>query len=254
MVYVTPPSRSDGEVIDQSDWNQDIRANMQAMAPDVFTAKGQLFVATAADVGAALAAPADGKVLKGRTSEAAGMAWEDDNGGGMPNIAIASFGPHACGHYIAPGLVVAAPTSAAWPAANLGLAVSIEVPRPVVVTHGFVMNGASVTGNVDISIYDASFAELASTGATGHTGNNALQTIALSYTLQAATPYYMAISFSSGSTTVYRQAVSSQILRMAGCFEMTSAHPLPSTFVPAALNTTLGSYLPYFGLSARQLL
>lgn len=49
MAYITPQPRSDGAVIDASIWNQDIRANMLAMAPDIFTTAGDISYATAAN-------------------------------------------------------------------------------------------------------------------------------------------------------------------------------------------------------------
>jgi|GEM_PF-2297233 hypothetical protein len=57
MAYITPPSRAAGYIVTEGDWNQDIRANMQAMFPDAATAAGQIPYSTAADAMAVGALP-----------------------------------------------------------------------------------------------------------------------------------------------------------------------------------------------------
>ena len=55
MAYVSPSNRTTGDVLTAAQWNQDVRSNQQAMAPDIFTTAGDLVYATAADTAARLA-------------------------------------------------------------------------------------------------------------------------------------------------------------------------------------------------------
>jgi hypothetical protein len=75
MAYVSPSDKTTGDLISAAMWNQDIVANEKASAPDVFTAKGDLFVGTAADAGAVLPAGTNGKILTTDSSEATGLKW-----------------------------------------------------------------------------------------------------------------------------------------------------------------------------------
>src|SRR3990170_2835859 len=47
MAYISPSTVTTGDLITAAEWNQDIVANEQASAPDMFTDKGDLFVGTA---------------------------------------------------------------------------------------------------------------------------------------------------------------------------------------------------------------
>ena len=71
MAYITPPSRAAGYTITAGDWNQDVRANMQSQAPDIFTAVNQIGYSTAADTMAAGALP---MVMGGRLTLETGVA------------------------------------------------------------------------------------------------------------------------------------------------------------------------------------
>jgi len=77
MAYISPSTVTTGDLITAAEWNQDIVANEQASAPDMFTAKGDLFVGTAADAGTKLPVGGDGDVLMADSAQASGLAWAD---------------------------------------------------------------------------------------------------------------------------------------------------------------------------------
>lgn len=79
MAYVTPPTRTTGTVITAAIWNQDVVANQQASAPDVFTTKGDLFVATAADAGARVAVGANFGPLIADSNQTEGVRWGNNS-------------------------------------------------------------------------------------------------------------------------------------------------------------------------------
>ena len=57
-------------------WGDQVRANFQAGVPDIFTTKGDIAGATAADTAARLAVGAAGSVLVPDSGEATGLAWQ----------------------------------------------------------------------------------------------------------------------------------------------------------------------------------
>jgi len=75
MAYISPSMVTTGDLITAAEWNQDIVANEQASAPDMFTTKGDLFVATAADTGTRLGVGTNGDVLMADSVQSAGVAW-----------------------------------------------------------------------------------------------------------------------------------------------------------------------------------
>lgn len=64
MAYVSPSSRSTGDIVTAAIWNQDVVNNEQASVPDVFTAAGDIAYATAADALTRLAIGTAGQVLR----------------------------------------------------------------------------------------------------------------------------------------------------------------------------------------------
>lgn len=75
MAYSRPPAKTAGDTFDITAYNA-IRDSLIASAPDVFTTKGDLFVATGADAGTRLAAGANDSILVADSSAASGLAWQ----------------------------------------------------------------------------------------------------------------------------------------------------------------------------------
>lgn len=69
MAYSRPSTKTSTSVITGAQWNADIVTNMTAMAPDVFTAKGQTWIGTGADAGANLTPGDDDDILYVDTGE-----------------------------------------------------------------------------------------------------------------------------------------------------------------------------------------
>jgi hypothetical protein len=75
MAYISPTTVNTGDLITAAEWNQDIVANEQASAPDMFTTKGDLFVATGADAGTRVGVGSNGDALVADSAQAAGVKW-----------------------------------------------------------------------------------------------------------------------------------------------------------------------------------
>jgi hypothetical protein len=79
MAYTAIPYRAAGDPGYTADQiNAWIANNMAAMAPDIFTTKGDLFVATGADVGARLAVGANDQILTADSGQTTGVKWAYD--------------------------------------------------------------------------------------------------------------------------------------------------------------------------------
>jgi len=75
MAYADIGDIATGAVITEGYLDQ-IRANFQAGVPDIFTTKGDIAAATAADAAARLAVGADDAMLVADASTATGLAWQ----------------------------------------------------------------------------------------------------------------------------------------------------------------------------------
>lgn len=140
------------------------------------------------------------------------------------------------------------PASTAWPAANRALGFWFTLEQQTTFACFFVANGATVSGNFDISVYNESFAELFSTGSTAQSGTSANQSVAQTFTLPPGL-YYCNLAFDNTTATVQaKTAAAAATPASHGFVQMSSAFPLPSTFVPELYGTTT---VPLFGISQK---
>lgn len=75
MAYNTPATKAVGDTITAAEWNSYIRDNFAASAPDVFSAKGDMYIASAANVGNVLAVGANYEIIEAVSTEATGTRW-----------------------------------------------------------------------------------------------------------------------------------------------------------------------------------
>jgi hypothetical protein len=78
MAYNTPPTKNTGDVFTAAEFNQYIRDNFAAGVPDIFSAKGDLVAATAANAATRLAVGTNGQRLVADSTQATGVKWADD--------------------------------------------------------------------------------------------------------------------------------------------------------------------------------
>lgn len=138
------------------------------------------------------------------------------------------------------GLRLTAQSSAVWPTANLARFCPIIIDRPVVVTKMGWINGTVVAGNVDIGIYDyESKAKLVGAGSTAQATVSALQIVDITDTTLLPGVYYFAMVMSSTTATVVRVTPHQTILTAAGCGQMATTIPLPTTLTYTAVSSSL---------------
>ena len=132
---------------------------------------------------------------------------------------------------------------------NLLRVIPFHIGQTIVVQKMFILNGATVAGNLDIGIFTMDGVKLTSTGSFAQSGANALQAVALPtpYTLYAG-QYYMGYASDNASATFQSTSASS----VAGTYTVmagvanASSFPLPATLT---LSTNTGVSAIIFGLS-----
>lgn len=169
--------------------------------------------------------------------------------GRASDFIISTSGPLSIGYEIASSEVATA-SSVAWPAANRALFVPFQVSEQVTVYQTFLINGATVSGNVDLGVYKEDGTYIISTGATAQSGTNALQAIDITDTMFGPGRFYMALSISNTTATVFGYLTfDGPTATGFGMFQQASAHPLPTT--SATFASCSSSTVPRFGIVCR---
>lgn len=165
-----------------------------------------------------------------------------------PDLAVISpASPWSLGTAMnAMGLTSAA---SAWPTANKAYYIPVSVQYPITVAKMFVINGSTVSGNIDVGIYDAGGAKLVTSGSTAQTSGSVIQEFDIADTLLQRGLYYWACAMDNSTGTLEIWNPNLAIGRAMGVCEQTSAFPLPATAVFALLATTLR--FPVIGATPR---
>jgi len=138
----------------------------------------------------------------------------------------------------------AGPGSGAWPTANKAFYQPIYIPESCTMTH-FVYYGDGASGNVCMALYNSAGVRLVTTGSVAHVGGTSAHVIAANYSLDTGA-YFIGCAMDNAAGSMFRYNASIQILRLAGCFQETSAFPLPTTATFAVMTV---AYLPMAGIA-----
>lgn len=160
-------------------------------------------------------------------------------------IAIPSFGVDSCGVFGSLGSVGFTFQSAAFPAANAAIYVPFRINKPIVVASIEVLNGATVSGNVDVGIYNESGTRLVSSGSTAQSGTSVIQVFNITDTLLGPGLFYMALACSNTTSTFMRNAAPVYVSRPIGMAQQATAFPLPD---PATMALMTVTFLPAMSL------
>jgi hypothetical protein len=138
------------------------------------------------------------------------------------------------------------PASFAWTTASNAIFVPFTLNLPVTVTRLFTLNGATVSGNIDMGVYTQDGARMSSFGATTQQANiNGPQFVTPTAFTIGAGRYYFGISIPNTAGTLFRTSVTVVRLQEMGVCNMAAAHPLPAT---ATFATATATYLPWIGI------
>lgn len=127
----------------------------------------------------------------------------------------------------------------AWATANKAFYMPFSVDAPVTIVKMLVINGATVSGNIDVGIYDRGGARLVSSGSTAQSGVSAVQEFNITDTVLNPGLYYLACAMDNTTGTLEMWTPSASLSRSFGLAEQASAFALPATATFAALSGTL---------------
>jgi len=149
---------------------------------------------------------------------------------------------------------VVTPASTAWPVNNKAFYIPFVLAKSATVLKLFWANGATVAGtnNIDVGIYDASGNRLVSTGSTAQGTASIVQEVDVTDTILGRGQYFLAMSCSNTAATFSLSSSSTtQVGRLIGILEQTSALPLPNPATLAVCSATF--VVPQFGAALRTL-
>lgn len=165
----------------------------------------------------------------------------------MTNVTINTASYNSLGFHRA---ILGSSGLAAWPLANLALFVPFTIAVPTTIVKIMWVNGATVSGNVDVGLYDSQGNRLVSSGTTAQTTVSVVQPVdTTDVTLQPGV-YYMAMAMDNTTGTTRKFTTGSTALcRAVGVYQQVSAFPLPSSATFATASTS--DFIPVFGITGR---
>jgi len=121
------------------------------------------------------------------------------------------------------------PVSTAWSTANRAIYLPFVLYRPATAYKMFVVNGATVSGNLDMGIYDHTGVKLASIGSTPQAGANDIQEVTFASPVKLGAGYFfMALALDNTTGTIIRRSLGNPEAITAGQYQEASAFPLPN--------------------------
>ena len=153
---------------------------------------------------------------------------------GLTEQTITPYSANSLGPLIA-ALGYATPTSQTYIAANRAYYYPFRLAEAVTCYKAFWVNGAAVSGNVDIGIYTSAGVKVASTGSTAQAGTSVTQIATLSASL-AAGNYYLAFACDNTTATFHVSDLAATAIwaRIFNIQYQAAAFALPSTATFAA--------------------
>lgn len=138
--------------------------------------------------------------------------------------------------------------STAYPLANRAIYIPFSMSARRTLRKLFCWNGAAVSGNVDMGIYDHSGVRLQSNGPVAQAGINSIQVFNITDTRLTEGMFYMAIWLDNIIGTLFVNAPANVLLVVAaGMHQETVAGGLPSVATFARPTST---YVPQMGIAS----
>lgn len=132
-----------------------------------------------------------------------------------------------------------------WSSANKAIYIPFQVSEIFIVDNMYTINGGTVSGNIDVGIYEHGGTRLVSSGSTAQAGASSIQEFNVTNTTLNPGLYYFAVAVSNTTATLEMWTPTAAISRSLGVMEETSAFPLPSTATFASISGT--SRFPFVG-------
>jgi len=144
--------------------------------------------------------------------------------------------------------IVGGATLSSWPAADRIIYCPIRIREDCTVKRVFWANGSSVSGNLNLGLYDSAGTKLWETGSTAQSGANQAQFVDIADQSVDAGLYYIALQCSATPSIPRMTGSLWEILGLGVLQENAGSFALPATATFAKL---ANAYLPAFGLDLR---
>lgn len=168
-----------------------------------------------------------------------------------PQESAFTFGQDGIGLELAAMVAYGNPLSATWPVANVALYMPITLQTPAIAYQLWVWNGATTSGNFDIGLFNESGTKLVSSGATAQSGTSSIQLVDIADTLLPVGTTWIGLAFPNTTATVLRINPPFRYTAPLGCYQQTTAYPLPS---PATYARIAQVFIPMCGILFRSTL
>jgi hypothetical protein len=138
-------------------------------------------------------------------------------------------------------------TSAVWPEANLAIYYPFSLSAAATVRQLFLLNGATVSGNIDLGIYAEDGTKLVAKGSTAQAGTTNVQGLDITDSHVGPGRFYIGVALDNVTATTRRSNTTTvQIAAPLGILMQSTAFPLPAT---ATFATMIYGYFPLVGIS-----
>lgn len=119
-----------------------------------------------------------------------------------------------------------------WPTANLALLYPFSLTSHEIARKLLRHNGSTLSGTVDVGIYDGEGRLIVSAGSTTAAGTNAVQEFDIADTPLGPGRYFLAASASATGATIQIATFADELLCLVPVYEAASSHALPATITP----------------------
>lgn len=131
------------------------------------------------------------------------------------------------------GVGAAFVATSVWPAANRAIIWPFLLNDWFTFSEAGWENGATVSGHVDIGVYDKNLAKIVTNGGAVQAGTSAFQSVAMTATTLAPDYYWLAMVMDNVTSTLRAAPPGATLSRLMGLQQMASAYPLPATITLA---------------------
>lgn len=141
--------------------------------------------------------------------------------------------------------------SAVWPGVNAVIVLPFSLPYAATFSRVSWFNGAAVSGNLDVGIYNEDGTKIVTNGSVAQAGISTIQVVNLTSTPLAAGSYLFAMVFDNTTAQMTRWTTSNGTTFAAlGVMAATNAFPLPATLAGiGGSGTSVPNYIPIVSLA-----
>lgn len=119
-----------------------------------------------------------------------------------------------------------------WPTSNLAILYPFTLHSHEILRKFLRLNGATLTGTVDLGIYDGEGRLVVSTGSQTATGTNAIQEFDITDFHLGPGRYFLAASASTTGATIFIATMADENLGLTPVYEAAGSHALPASITP----------------------